>query len=290
MKYEKLNNIFRNPDSPVKVIEMGNIVEIVYTSKKAVQVIRMLPNGEYLNLNTGEIKTCVKHENRISQEKNLLRTFRNLRAVINSNVIDTNTVHWITLTYAENMMDSGRLYTDFRDFNKRWKRYIAHEFGYHHVEYIVVAEPQKRGAWHCHLLYMYEQDAPYVPNDKLREIWRHGFVSIKKLDTVDNVGAYLTAYLTNLPLDDNIETDKTQKTKALLKGARLHLYPAGFRIFRTSKGIKRPVKKTMTLREAEKQVAGMTKTYENSFRLIDEQTHFELEVNRQQFNKIRKEG
>jgi hypothetical protein len=291
MKCEKIDWLVKNPEMPVTVIEMGNIIEVVYKSKLTGvnQTTRILPNGEYMDLRTGEIKQCVKHGNRISQGKSLLRTFKHLRGIINSNVIDTDTVHWVTLTYVENMTEPKRLYTDFKNFNKRWQRYIAKSFQVPKVEYIVIAEPQERGAWHCHLLYLYGNKAPYVPNDKLSEIWGHGFVSIKKLENVDNVGAYLTAYLTNLPIDNDENVNGQRKSKALAKGMRLFLYPKGFRIYRTSRGVKRPIETTMPLWEAEKRVEGITKTYDNTFRIIDEYTHFELDVNKCQYNKLRKE-
>ena len=47
-------------------------------------------------------------------------------------------------------------------------------------------KPQARGAWHCHLLYIWDKKAPYVANKTLRDIWQQGFVKIKKLDDVDN--------------------------------------------------------------------------------------------------------
>ena len=105
-----------------------------------------------------------------------------------------NNVRWITLTYAENMTDTDRLYFDFKDFNKRFQYYCKIN-GYSKPEYIVMMEPQGRGAWHCHLLYIWDCKAPYVANKTLRDLWGHGFVKIKKLDNCDNVGAYLTAYL-----------------------------------------------------------------------------------------------
>lgn len=51
-------------------------------------------------------------------------------------------------------------------------------------------EPQGRGAWHCHLLYIFDLvKAPYIANKTLSDLWGHGFVKISKLDNVDNVGA-----------------------------------------------------------------------------------------------------
>ena len=87
---------------PVKVIEMGNVIELQYMSRRnGKQTIQMLKGGEqYIDLGTGEIKDVVHHTTRADQYKSLYRTFRNVRAIINSNVTDVKKVKWITLTYA----------------------------------------------------------------------------------------------------------------------------------------------------------------------------------------------
>ncbi|PBG07275.1 hypothetical protein BGU81_25390, partial [Clostridioides difficile] len=41
-----------------------------------------------------------------------------------------------------------------------------------------------------------------IPNSKMSELWKQGFTVTKKLDDVDNVGAYLTAYLGDISLDE----------------------------------------------------------------------------------------
>jgi hypothetical protein len=66
-------------------------------------------------------------------------------------------------------------------------------------------------------------------------LWGHGGVNIKRLDSSDNIGAYLSAYLSNLPTDSKTETEKSY-----IKGARLHLYPPGMNFYRCSRGIKKP--------------------------------------------------
>ena len=176
---------------------MGNVVEVQYMSKRnGKQTIQMLPGmKEYIELSTGEIKDVTKHDTRASQEKSLARTFKTARGVINANVTDVSKVRWITLTYADNMTDTSRLYEDFRKFNMRFQTYCKNN-NYGKAEYICMMEPQGRGAWHCHLIYIFDLvKAPYIANKTLSDLWSHGFVKISKLDYVENVGAYLNAYL-----------------------------------------------------------------------------------------------
>ena len=263
----------------------------------------MLPGGEqFVICATGDVKDIEHHATRKDNKKGLYKTFANARAVINANVTDVSKVRWCTLTYAENMTDPKRLYKDFHDFNLRFQ-YYCKTHGYSKPEYIVMMEPQGRGAWHAHLLYIWQdQKAPYISNQDFREMWGHGFVRIKKLDNVDNVGAYLTAYLGDMEIDEmdlskavgkqckvvEVEDEDGKKVKkAIIKGARLDLYPANFNMLRCSRGVKRPVAEMMSQEEASKKVSAATKTFESAVKLIDRENDFETVIIREQYNKVR---
>ena len=305
-EFEKLEKCpDKNPSLLVKYTEMGNVLEVQYMShRNNRQTIQMLPGGEqYMELSTGEIKDVVHHDTRADNKKGLHKTFALARALINTNVTDVSKVRWCTLTYGENMTDTKRLYEDFRDFNKRFQ-YFCKQKGYSKAEYIVMMEPQGRGAWHAHLLYIWQDmKAPYIPNETFRELWGHGFVRIKKLDNVDNVGAYLTAYLGDMEIEKcniadfdskdvkiaEIEDEDGKKvSKAFVKGARLNLYPANFNMIRTSRGIKRPEPEFISQEWAEKKVLGATKTFEKTVRLKDNEHNFESVINTCYYNKARK--
>ena len=294
----------KNPNIAVKVTEMGNVIEVQYMSRRnCKQTIQMLKGGEqFVICATGEIKDIEHHNTRKDNKKGLYKTFANARAVINANVTDVSKVRWCTLTYAENMTDSKRLYKDFHDFNLRFQYYCKQK-GYSNPEYIVMMEPQGRGAWHAHLLYIWQdQKAPYIANQEFREMWGHGFVRIKKLDNVDNVGAYLTAYLGDMEIDEmdfskavgkqckvvEVEDENGKKVKkAIVKGARLDLYPANFNMLRCSRGVKRPLVEMMSQEDAYKKVSAATKTFESAIKLTDHENDFETVIIREQYNKVR---
>lgn len=305
IEFEKLDQIpEKNPNVLVKVTEMGNVVEVQYMSRRnCKQTIQMLTGGEqFVICATGEVKDIEHHATRKDNKKGLYKTFANARAVINANVTDVSKVRWCTLTYAENMTDPKRLYTDFEKFNKRFQYYCKQK-GYSKPEYIVMMEPQGRGAWHAHLLYIWQDmKAPYIANKDFRELWGHGFVKIKKLDNVDNVGAYLTAYLGDMEIDEmdlskavgkqckvvEVEDEDGKKVKkAIVKGARLDLYPANFNMLRCSRGVKRPVAEMMSQEEACKKVSAATKTFESAIKLTDHENDFDTVIIREQYNKIR---
>ena len=309
IEFKKLEEIpSKNPNLPVKVTTMGNVIEVQYMSRRNnKQTVQMLPGGEqFVICSTGEVKDIEHHKTRKDNKKGLYKTFANARGVINANVTDVSKVRWCTLTYAENMTDTKRLYSDFVKFNKRFQYYCANK-GYSKPEYIVMMEPQGRGAWHAHLLYIWQDmKEPFIPNEEFRELWGHGFVRIKKLDNVDNVGAYLTAYLGDMELSEvNAEEfekvtrgatikqveveeeDGTKVTKAVLKGARLNLYPADFKMLRCSKGVKRPVEEMMYQDEVEKKVLGATKTFTSAVQLNDTENGFDCVIIKEQYNTVR---
>ena len=289
---------------PVKVTSMGNIIEVQYMSKRnQKQTIQMLPGGEqFVICATGEIKDIEHHATRKDNKKGLYKTFANCRGMINANVTDVDKVRWCTLTYAENMTDPKQLYQDFEKFNKRFQWYCKQK-GYSKPEYIVMMEPQGRGAWHAHLLYIWQDmKAPYIPNEEFRALWGHGFVKIKKLDNVDNVGAYLTAYLGDMEINEMdvsqavgkkckiVEVDENGEKvkKAIVKGARLDLYPANFNMLRYSRGCKKPIEEMLYQDEANKKVLGATKTFESAIKLTDSESDFETIIIKEQYNRIRK--
>jgi len=157
------------------------------------------------------------------------------------------------------MTDTERLYLDFKKFNMRLKYWVNKNLPTYSYEYITVVEPQARGSFHHHLLLIWNQKIPFIPNETLADIWSHGFVKINKLKgNVDNVGQYLTAYLCDIPLEEaqdaflNADKDNTMENyqlksvdnKAYIKGLRTALYPPHFRFFRCSRGVKRPVTKS----------------------------------------------
>lgn len=262
----------------------------------------MLPGGEqFVICSTGEIKDVEHHETRKDNKRGLYKTFANCRGIINANVTDVEKVRWCTLTYKENMTDTKKLYQDFEKFNKRFQWYCKQN-GYSKPEYIVMMEPQARGAWHAHLLYIWQDmKAPYISNNDFSKLWSHGFVKIKKLDNVDNVGAYLTAYLGDMDVADiesdqlngkckliEIEENGQKKTKAIIKGARLDLYPANFNMLRYSRGCKKPIEELMYQDDAIKKVLGATKTFQTAVKLSDDNNEFENIIIKEQYNLLRK--
>ncbi len=299
----KILHIHPLEDETVKVKTCGNVKEIMYSQN----VIRGSPilkisKTEYIDLRNGEIKQFEKQEKRADDKGSVARSLKNLRDLINANVTEPKKCRWVTLTYADNMQDLNKLYNDFKNFRKRFKK------KYGEAEYINAVEPQARGAWHIHLILIFNnrEEAPFIPNEELRDMWKQGFVKITALDNVDNIGVYLTAYLGDIPLEDLQESsytltklqnaykvkecdylneDGTKATKRVLKGARLAYYPSGMNIYRHSKGIKMPEYHYCNELNATKEVENMVMTYETTKFLTDEESGYFNVINYRSYVK-----
>ena len=269
---------------------MGNVIDVLTMDSVTYEPVCIkLTADTYLNTLTGEVGQYQHITNRAESYSSLRKTMSKIRTLINCNVTNPRNSHWVTLTYATNMTDTKRLYKDFDRFWKRF-RYFCAKQGYPDPKYISVVEPQGRGAWHIHLLVLWSRPAPFIPNNKLAEIWGNGFVSIKCVPYCDNLGAYLTAYLTNMPeeevrslpselkteayvsasLTGGVEPKKDVRGKKIIKGARLALYPPGFNIYRHSRGIKMPVVIWTTNEDAQSLVSGTVETYHRDFEIVNE--------------------
>ena len=237
--------------------------------------VKKLDRDHYLDLQTGETKEYKHTENRAQSEHFVRQSLRYGRDVINTNVTADNVekTRWVTLTYAENMTDPKRLLKDFEEFNRRLRK------KYGKYEYITAAEPQGRGAWHLHAILIFPEHAPFLLPEEVSEAWRQGFVKIKKIDTCDNVGAYLSAYLGDLAVDEDCQGSELKEVtaqigsseqKRVVKGARLSLYPPGMHIFRWSRGIKKPTRSVLPYAKAKEKAGGGTPTYSSAFQLEGE--------------------
>ncbi len=273
------------PDDIVIVTKMNHIVEVQFMEKLNRNApIRKLNKDEYINLGTGEIKEFEHSKTRKDNLNSLRQTFKKLRYLINNNFEGKGNELHVVLTYAENMTDTVRLYKDFKRFMTRLRRYSSVP-----IDYISVVEPQGRGAWHMHLLLRFNGlDEIFIENRILAEMWEQGFVKVKSLKNVDNIGAYLTAYLTDIELDEEnwiqVWNKKVKEVdgKRFIKGGRLHLYPPGMNLYRASRGIKFPVRKKMLYKHVKEIVGSASPHFEKTYYI--ESDDFKNTVYFQQYN------
>lgn len=227
----------------VKLSKQGEKhAETVWTERQfAHGTIKKISKEEYVVVSTGEIKEY-KH----GSEKtipNVLRTMARLEALIRTNFTEEGYNQlFLTLSYEKNMMDERQLYKDYDKFMKR----LRYAYPEHNFEYIAVAEPQGRGAWHFHVMLKSDKPVLYIENVEpktLDMLWRHGTTSSQRLKSND-VGRYYVTYFTDMLNEKN---EKKRK-----KHSRLSLYPPNFKFYRCSRGIKQPEVSEMEWQEVQK--------------------------------------
>ena len=269
----------------VKVTQMGHIIEMISIARKpdTLQNYVKLSKEAYavVDRHTGEvteIKEYAINENRSQNISGLKKTLKNIKDLINSNFSGAPNELFITLTYALidglPMNDVKKASRDFDVFIKRFRR------KHPDLQYIAVLEPQASSSWHWHLLVKFidwqNHNQVYINNNETIEpMWGHGWTRTQRIDNVDNVGAYLGAYLGDIEITDNnkdevfssvyknscdicveekevTDNDGKRVIKRFVKGGRMHLYPSGTNIVRYSKGIKKPEPRMMRYSEARK--------------------------------------
>ena len=267
------------PSTPITVKRCGNVTEIRYAVHGPPTItIEKLNADMYVDKRTGEVKEFQHHASRAEDKASVAQSLRKLRDLINANLEHPETALWITLTYCENMSDPAQLYEDYRRFWQRFKYYL-NKYSHPPAEYIIAAEPQGRGAWHLHCLFLFPAKAPFIPNTDIARIWGQGFTKTQSLKGVGNPGLYLTAYLGDMELSEAVSAgqfkagrlvETKDKSKVVVKASRLSLYGPGMNIFRYSRGVRKPEVCQMTEQEAQTEVSGMSLTYEKTISITDE--------------------
>lgn len=272
MEFKRIENYSVYDFSLVKYTKTGNVTQIVSLGHKNSNCpIQKINKDEYVLLSTGEIITCQHIDNRSENINTIRYSIANLRNLINNNFFGGNNELWITLTFGDNKVYNPiELCPLFEKFIKR----LRYNFKDFKLDYIYVPEPHEKGDWHIHLLL--KSDKPlYIENVVLSKIWGHGFVKVNRLNDIDNIGAYVSAYL--------IDIKEGECTK---KGARLHLYPPQHKLYRFSKGIKIPESEYITYSEAKKRIGSGKPTYKNTI-FIQSDNGFENTIHCEYYNSKR---
>lgn len=187
-----------------KVVVSGPVVE-VYEYEVPVRIGGKPPPKIYYDEETGErILTNPDYDPVEARSHNARRAKATLRRTILSN-FDNESGKFITLTFRDGSVSDV---TDVTECNKAFKEFIQRlRYEYRDFKYACVIEFQDtkgRGAVHYHML----SDLGYVRKSKLAEIWGNGFVKINKITHVDNLGAYVTKYMTKNTDDPRLKGRK----------------------------------------------------------------------------------
>ena len=157
-----------------------------------------------------------------------------------------------------------------------------------------------------HLIIIFDRVAPFIPNATIEVLWEQGFTKTTKLDNIDNVGAYLTAYLGDIEFTEEniqelqkqglnvsqmalkevneIEGIKLKEPKSFIKGGRLYMYPPKFNLYRISRGIKKPKKEYYSYHVAKEKAGLRLPTYSKGISLSDTDNSFTNKIIYEYYN------
>lgn len=256
---------------------MGNIVDLQWLQHMNLEArIKRLDKTHYLVVATGEVLEFSHSVKRSDNTKSLRKTFKRLRERINANFSGEANELFVTLTYDQKL--GKRPYLTDKDYLRKtyqaFVRKIVSAYG-DSVVFIKVTEPHGDGHAHMHVLIKFpDQLRAYVSNDQMREFWGLGNVIVRRLTGNTNVGAYLTAYLTDVELNDESlaelvasgrlgqSLELVEKSgKKFIKGGRLHYYPVDFHLFTCSRNAKFPVVVRTTKNSIKKELSAATLSF-----------------------------
>ena len=290
----------------VTVTRMGHITEIQYMQKmNRSATIKKLSKDEYCDLATGEIKEFKHMEVRTDSYNSLRQTFKKLRYLINNNFRGRKNELFVTLTFKPDetgwrpmVGDNKYLSKCFTAFNRK----LQAKYGVENVQFIRVLEPHADGHAHYHVLLRFDgYNSIYISNGELAEMWGKGHVTVHSLKNVDNIGAYVSAYLTDVEFNEKTDAGTVFKAmqedrrleikkvdgeeKKFIKGGRLHMYPSGKQIYNKSKDMSMPERERMTYKKAKKIVGSAEPHYSKKYEIESED--FTNTVIFQQYNSER---
>ena len=168
----------------------NGIVEVVdYSKKIEVGTARSIKKEVKSNsrVKLGRVKGKKSNFNADNVYKNCCRAKKKIRQLCNNN--SHLLTKFITLTFADQSIteDKIKLANSFYSkFIKRLEYYFNQK-----IEYLTVPELTKNGVIHYHML----SNIPYIDKDILEDIWGFGKVYISKIESINNVGAYVSSYV-----------------------------------------------------------------------------------------------
>ena len=222
---------------------------------------------EYQGPNHGEMNWLEKRpkgghgkkmpKNPDKQQNDIRRAMKRLKGLVRTNFgrhYSFERQAHLTLTYQGAMHCRETLEKNLKSFIRLMrKHHPEHEFAY-----IAVMEPHASGGWHIHMLLKsnlplwHDNGVVGLCYKKTRELWRKaikrgGAVRHSRLpEDREDLGTYFTAYFSTI-IPDEVEASGDREamraaSKAAVKGSRLKFYPSGFKFYRCSRNIERPVK------------------------------------------------
>lgn len=183
-------------DRSKKVVISGPIIELYE--------YEFTPKTTYINTNgrAGSGMEITEERSRLYRNAVLSRAKKKVRRLINANIGKWG--EWpkfLTLTFAEHITCVREANYEFKKFRQRLEYELKIK-----LKYVAVVEFQQSGRIHYHVVIF---NMPYIDANRLASIWQNGYIKINAIDHVDNVGAYVTKYMTKDNDDPRLRGEKS---------------------------------------------------------------------------------
>lgn len=239
-------------DDMVKVTDMNTVVELKLTSttKTPKGKIRRIDKTQYVDIDTGEVKTYKSKNTKTSSRKNnpnsLARTGRNAKEMMICNFVDKKQTQYITLTYKEAMYDYKQATNDFKAFVKKIRRTYCKD---NKMQYFFIQEQHYNDSLHFHCLFYWDKEYPSDMVKNLSTLWEKG-TSIHKPIKENKDILYIATYLVSGHFAKDKKANKndfaqSSDDKGAIKNVRLDNLPAYYRDIKHSKNMLKPIKDEM---------------------------------------------
>lgn len=182
----------------VKAIYNGDIIEFFIMDKPPPKAYQIHEEEKEVKEDSEWIHEA-QQDRKLSRREQTLRDARNTMRRLAVRNFKAKNALFVTLTYGYHLTDIDTADKHFRDFVGALREESGQSF-----HYIAVREFTKAGRVHFHMLTDFRIDGDMNDSEEIdlrrwerdiAKVWGKGFVDIKVTSHIDNVGAYLSKYM-----------------------------------------------------------------------------------------------
>lgn len=159
---------------------------------------------------------------------------------------------FMTLTFKDRVTDVKKAYGELTKYMKRLS-YKLYNVKVNVLKYICVAELQKRGAWHFHIILF---NMPYIEHSELLSAWGNGTVGINGIKgSAGYVARYVAKYMAKgveITEEGELETKEEEGDKIITYEVYKKLGLENMKRYTCSRGLFKPKKYNMFFTEDER--------------------------------------
>lgn len=198
-----------------KVIISGSIIEAYLYNDRPLTYGYNVPNHNRERTRINVVDEASKLRKIESRKRSMRRAGANIRKLINANAWQWKTPNDIpyapvsvTLTFRDDITDVDIANTEFHLFIRRLNYIASGGAKKCHLKYVSIIEFQDKnrpGVAHYHVVFF---NLPDKTTELISDIWGHGFVDVKNVKDISNIGAYLSKYLSQASNDNRLDDHK----------------------------------------------------------------------------------